>query len=134
MLADFRLLGTFFVVSTIFQLSCLSAQSGLGSDLNLLIEDFIEGRQDDGDFELIEIYENIYDAAQKPRNLNTVSAEELRNLFVIAEVDINKIISHRERYGAFTDINELQAIQGICLLYTSPSPRDQRGSRMPSSA
>ena len=23
---------------------------------------------------------------------------------------------------------------GLCLLYTSPSPRDQRGSRMPSSA
>ena len=31
-----------------------------------------------------------------------------------------------------------QAMQGntyeVCLLYTSPSPRDQRGSRMPSSA
>ena len=26
------------------------------------------------------------------------------------------------------------AIESICLLYTSPSPRDQRGSRMPSSA
>ena len=25
-------------------------------------------------------------------------------------------------------------VQLICLLYTSPSPRDQRGSRMPSSA
>ena len=25
-------------------------------------------------------------------------------------------------------------IQRICLLYTSPSPRDQRGARMPSSA
>ena len=25
-------------------------------------------------------------------------------------------------------------VEGICLLYTSPSPRDQRGSRMPSSA
>ena len=25
-------------------------------------------------------------------------------------------------------------ISNICLLYTSPSPRDQRGSRMPSSA
>ena len=24
--------------------------------------------------------------------------------------------------------------EGVCLLYTSPSPRDQRGSRMPSSA
>ena len=27
-----------------------------------------------------------------------------------------------------------QAIHKACLLYTSPSPRDQRGSRMPSSA
>ena len=25
-------------------------------------------------------------------------------------------------------------VTGTCLLYTSPSPRDQRGSRMPSSA
>ena len=25
-------------------------------------------------------------------------------------------------------------LAGVCLLYTSPSPRDQRGSRMPSSA
>ena len=25
-------------------------------------------------------------------------------------------------------------VQSTCLLYTSPSPRDQRGSRMPSSA
>ena len=26
------------------------------------------------------------------------------------------------------------ALSNVCLLYTSPSPRDQRGSRMPSSA
>ena len=31
-------------------------------------------------------------------------------------------------------INEVTAERYICLLYTSPSPRDQRGSRMPSSA
>ena len=36
----------------------------------------------------------------------------------------------------FADYNQVfQALYGsICLLYTSPSPRDQRGSRMPSSA
>ena len=28
----------------------------------------------------------------------------------------------------------LKDLNTICLLYTSPSPRDQRGSRMPSSA
>ena len=27
-----------------------------------------------------------------------------------------------------------EKLAGACLLYTSPSPRDQRGSRMPSSA
>ena len=29
---------------------------------------------------------------------------------------------------------QFAALQRACLLYTSPSPRDQRGSRMPSSA
>ena len=31
-------------------------------------------------------------------------------------------------------VGEFSSIHEICLLYTSPSPRDQRGSRMPSSA
>ena len=33
-----------------------------------------------------------------------------------------------------TEFHELVGHLGSCLLYTSPSPRDQRGSRMPSSA
>ena len=32
------------------------------------------------------------------------------------------------------EIHQIVAQFRICLLYTSPSPRDQRGSRMPSSA
>ena len=32
------------------------------------------------------------------------------------------------------NIDELAELLSSCLLYTSPSPRDQRGSRMPSSA
>ena len=37
---------------------------------------------------------------------------------------------------SLTNVNILRLIRqlGACLLYTSPSPRDQRGSRMPSSA
>ena len=34
-----------------------------------------------------------------------------------------------------TDVEKAHIVQAVvCLLYTSPSPRDQRGSRMPSSA
>ena len=32
------------------------------------------------------------------------------------------------------DVQKLRSQYSLCLLYTSPSPRDQRGSRMPSSA
>ena len=49
-----------------------------------------------------------------------------------------KLIANKENVG-FSKANN-QAISQctgeyiLCLLYTSPSPRDQRGSRMPSSA
>ena len=36
--------------------------------------------------------------------------------------------------GDGADGPKLKAQDNVCLLYTSPSPRDQRGSRMPSSA
>ena len=38
------------------------------------------------------------------------------------------------RREAETEKQKLQGERKSCLLYTSPSPRDQRGSRMPSSA
>ena len=41
---------------------------------------------------------------------------------------VNKLEAENRR------LKELLINAGICLLYTSPSPRDQRGSRMPSSA
>ena len=36
--------------------------------------------------------------------------------------------------GEFSLVNHARGVCSACLLYTSPSPRDQRGSRMPSSA
>ena len=38
------------------------------------------------------------------------------------------------RKNTFRIANQAVEKAGHCLLYTSPSPRDQRGSRMPSSA
>ena len=44
---------------------------------------------------------------------------------------------HEMRFGVrgtLPDPDPVATQEWICLLYTSPSPRDQRGSRMPSSA
>ena len=43
----------------------------------------------------------------------------------------SEVVDFSSTTNAATDTFD---IIGICLLYTSPSPRDQRGSRMPSSA
>ena len=37
-----------------------------------------------------------------------------------------------EKYNSVIGVSDVSF--DVCLLYTSPSPRDQRGSRMPSSA
>ena len=63
--------------------------------------------------------------------------------FVIArKPDAKELFDRLAPYQGFIGIGMLtvgilwllQVLPHICLLYTSPSPRDQRGSRMPSSA
>ena len=58
----------------------------------------------------------------------------------LRDIEINwpkifPINSVRAMRGAFYFLDERLAIESyLCLLYTSPSPRDKRQSRMPSSA
>ena len=63
---------------------------------------------------------------------------------VMAELGCSWASFHEEVAGALRLVASTSAaptgrhglfdLLGTCLLYTSPSPRDQRGSRMPSSA
>ena len=53
--------------------------------------------------------------------------DDLRELYLIANGQLNP-------YDEAELANRLEVDKPCCLLYTSPSPRDQRGSRMPSSA
>ena len=73
---------------------------------------------------------------------NADSKLTVRSVFVISP---DKKIKLTLTYPAATGRNfdellrvidslQLTAYHKVCLLYTSPSPRDQRGSRMPSSA
>ena len=53
-----------------------------------------------------------------------------------AKLDIRTVIVRQERIGLHMAdaYSRLSSGDKICLLYTSPSPRDPIGSRMPSSA
>ena len=51
----------------------------------------------------------------------------------LEDVD-NRLTKVETKLDVLGDINATLNKLRTCLLYTSPSPRDQRGSRMPSSA
>ena len=59
------------------------------------------------------------------------------DLIIVNEKSKHYIVNHPGRPGRSLKIKKVSdslAKFTICLLYTSPRPRDQRGSRMPSSA
>ncbi len=46
-------------------------------------------------------------------NINTATKAELMILDGIGEVKATAIITHREKYGAFTEIDEIKEVEGI---------------------
>ncbi|MDR2109627.1 MAG: ComEA family DNA-binding protein, partial [Coriobacteriales bacterium] len=52
-------------------------------------------------------------AAEAPININTADAEALQGLPNIGEVRAQAIIEHRERYGPFASIEDIQDVKGI---------------------
>ena len=66
-----------------------------------------------------------------------ISSEEIRDALAQFR-DSYDPNATRSEVGAVVEaadgIARVSGLPSVCLLYTSPSPRDQRGSRMPSSA
>ena len=63
---------------------------------------------------------------------NTTSAIVL--ISVDSATDTSKVSSKLTKLEAVKTVYEITGQYDICLLYTSPSPRDRQKSRMPSSA
>ena len=81
---------------------------------------------------------NEYDSAKMADVLH--ASQGMSHTDVIEEADVILLntcsIREKAQEKVFSDLGRLRELKQNkpCLLYTSPSPRDQRGSRMPSSA
>ena len=65
---------------------------------------------------------------------NLIEVRSLKKWFPIKEGMLSAVVNHvRAVDGIDLDVKRGETL-GICLLYTSPSPRDATLSRMPSSA
>ena len=74
---------------------------------------------------------------------NNEQKEDAKNISILEGIEKHLVgyIDDQVKYISEEKMKSLKLLQYkgsadvyICLLYTSPSPRDQRGSRMPSSA
>ena len=79
----------------------------------------------------------VYDlAGTKERSpdeaIIAVSNQDLAQKAKVIALSLPNIESNESVIREIADVAKSGTV--ICLLYTSPSPRDQRGSRMPSSA
>ena len=102
------------------------------------------GRKVLGEIAQIWAEERRHAVHQAPRHVSSVvredyvaAAEDKRGAASEAErgkVEMPKRLAVAQRLGRRAKRKDDVSRKRACLLYTSPSPRDQRGSRMPSSA
>ena len=74
-----------------------------------IIEDFLEST-DTENFDYNTIFENLNHYYENPLNINQAGESDLRDLYLLNEIQITDFIRHREAYGSFLSIYELQSL------------------------
>lgn len=80
-------------------------------DLQILIDEILAVQDDDLNYE--ELYENLAQLLSNPIDLNLITTEQLRSLYILNESQIQSLINYREETGRFISVFELQAIEGF---------------------
>lgn len=100
-----KLLIVFFLILTM---------SSFGQDKESIIQqriEFISEQLENEDVDLTDVVQNLYYRIDNPINLNSVKKEDLLELNLLTEVQINDLLQHREKYGKFISIYELQSLK-----------------------
>ncbi len=97
----------------VFSVCCGYSQSDtLDQYLERLIENYAENNDEDG-FDFANSFEILEEIRQRPYNLNLVTLNDLENLFFLNPIQRNDIINHRNEFGDFIAMEELQTIKSL---------------------
>lgn len=100
----------FIAISLIFNSSVLS-QNTDDIQLQQKLEDLSESYDIQPDlYDLTEEFQSLKD---HPINLNTATAEDLKQLSILSENQIKNILEYRKNYGDFLTNNEIFAVEGF---------------------
>ncbi len=80
-----------------------------------LIEDYLQGLDEGGDFDFNTLFEALETFQKRPLNLNTADQDELESLLLLDDIQINNFLTYRNSAGKLISIYELQAIPSFDL-------------------
>lgn len=62
-----------------------------------------------------EVYENLYNLYQNPLDLNRADREDFSALFFLNDRQISELLDHRQKFGRYLSLYELQALESFTL-------------------
>jgi DNA uptake protein and related DNA-binding proteins len=82
-------------------------------EINLaqLVDEILAVQDEDINYE--DLYENYLQLLSNPYDLNSVSNEQLRSLYILSEQQVNSILRYRQETGGFISVYELQSVAGF---------------------
>ncbi len=75
-----------------------------------LIENFVQGAEEDGEFQFNAIFEDLEVYLRRPLNLNRATEEELQSLRLLSDLQIIALLRYRRELGDLIALEELQAV------------------------
>lgn len=82
-------------------------------DINAFIQELFPVPTDEANYE--DLYEALYQLYTNPRNLNTVTRDELAATYLLSQEQLNAFFDYRIKLGPLLSLYELQAIPGFDL-------------------
>ena len=95
------------------QLIAVDPPEEIQERLFMHIENLLELETEEESAEYAEFLENLEWLINHPINLNRTTADELRLLFVLTDIQIRNLLLHIQTHGKLISIHELQTIEGF---------------------
>jgi hypothetical protein len=80
-------------------------------DFETVIENLLP--QQEYDFNYNDLYDKLFTLYSNPIDLNSAERMDFQALFFLSESEIDAILNHRQKYGNFITVFELQGVEGI---------------------
>lgn len=106
-----------FIIAGTFSVSAQKTEADTADtekeDINQKVESIAE--QTDAELDYTDLLDELNYYLKHPINLNSATADELKKIILLNDIQINNLLEHIQKYGKLLSVYELQSISGFDL-------------------